>query len=49
MIMIILLILDFGGMFDILEQIFIWVSVALTIISLLTYIMQNKNVLSMQE
>ena len=49
MIMIILLILDLGGMFDILEQIFVWVSVALTIISLLTYIMQNKNVLSMQE
>ena len=46
---IILLILDLGGMFDILEQIFVWVSVALTIISLLTYIMQNKNVLSMQE
>lgn len=49
MIMIILLILDFGGVFNILEQIFIWVSVALTIISLMTYIMQNKSVLSMQE
>ena len=49
MIMIILLIVDFGGVFDILEVIFIWVSVALTIISLMTYILQNKSVLSMQE
>lgn len=49
MIMIILLIVDFGGFFDILEMVFIWVSVALTIISLMTYILQNKNVLSMQE
>lgn len=49
MIMIILLIIDFGGFFNILEQIFIWVSVALTVISLMTYVLQNKNVLSMQE
>ena len=49
MIMIILLILDFGGIFTVLTQIFIWLSVALTIISLLTYIMQNRKVLSMQE
>ena len=49
MIMIILLLIDLGGAFDILEQIFIWLSVALTIISLITYIWQNKNVLSMQD
>ena len=49
MIMIILLILDFGGIFTVLTQIFIWLSGALTIISLLTYIMQNRKVLSMQE
>ena len=50
MIMIILLILDFGGsVFGILEQIFIWLSLALTVISLMTYIWQNKSVLSMQE
>ncbi|MDD7218980.1 MAG: CDP-diacylglycerol--glycerol-3-phosphate 3-phosphatidyltransferase [Clostridia bacterium] len=48
MIMIILLIIDLGGFFDIIEQIFIWLSVALTVISLITYIWQNKNVLSMQ-
>ena len=49
MIMIILLMLDFGGIFTVLTQIFIWLSVALTIISLLTYIMQNRKGLSMQE
>ena len=41
MIMIILLILHFDGIFVILEQIFIWLSLALTIISLITYIWQN--------
>ena len=49
MIMIILLILHFDGIFVVLEQIFIWLSLALTIISLITYIWQNKSVLSMQE
>ena len=49
MIMIILLILNFGGFFEILTQIFVWVSLALTVISLITYIVQNKNVISMQE
>lgn len=49
MIMIILLILDFGGVFAILETVFIWLSLALTIISLMTYIVQNRKVLSMQE
>ena len=49
MIMIILLIVDFGGAFAILTEVFIWLSVALTVISLLTYIMQNRKVLSMQE
>ena len=49
MIMIILLILHFDGIFVTLEQIFIWLSLALTVISLITYIWQNKSVLSMQE
>lgn len=49
MIMIILLMLDLGGVFAVLTEIFIWLSVALTVISLLTYVVQNKNVLSMQE
>ena len=51
MVMIILLILHFDdiGAFVILEQIFIWLSLALTVISLITYIWQNRSVLSMQE
>lgn len=49
MIMIILLLLHFGGIFAVLEQIFIWLSLALTVISLMTYIWQNRSVLSMQE
>ena len=49
MIMIILLILDFGGIFKTFETIFIWLSLALTVISLITYIVQNKKVISMQE
>ena len=49
MIMIILLLLHFGGIFAVLEQIFIWLSLALTVISLMTYIWQNRSILSMQE
>ena len=50
MIMIILLILHFDlSVFVILEQIFIWLSLALTVISLMPYIWQNRSVLSMQE
>ena len=49
MVMIILLILDFDGIFRTLSSVFVWLSLALTVISLLTYIVQNKNVISMQE
>lgn len=49
MIMTILLILNFGGVWHILTRIFVWLSLVLTVISLLTYILQNKKVLSMQE
>ncbi|MDC7287159.1 CDP-diacylglycerol--glycerol-3-phosphate 3-phosphatidyltransferase [Blautia schinkii] len=49
MIMIILLILDYKGFFAILAEIFVWLSLALTVISLATYIWQNRKVLSMQE
>ncbi len=48
MIMIILLIADLGGVFAVLEQIFIWLALALTIVSLIDYIWKNKQVLSMQ-
>lgn len=49
MIMIILLLADFGGIFDILEQAFIWIALALTVISLVDYIWKNRQVLNMQE
>ncbi len=48
MIMIILLIADLGGVFDLLAQAFIWIALVLTIISLADYIWKNKDVLRMQ-
>lgn len=48
MIMIILLIADLGGGFAVLEQIFIWLALALTVVSLVDYIWKNRQVLSMQ-
>ncbi|MEY8426760.1 CDP-diacylglycerol--glycerol-3-phosphate 3-phosphatidyltransferase [Lachnospiraceae bacterium 46-15] len=49
MIMIILLIGDFGEMFTVLEQVFIYIALALTVISLIDYIAKNKQVLKMQD
>ena len=50
MFMIIFLILDSHiPALQVITQILVWVSLALTIISLVTYIVQNKKVLSMQE
>lgn len=46
MAMVILLIADFGGVFDLIGEILIWVSLALTIISLIDYVMKNKQVLT---
>lgn len=48
MIMIILLIADLGGIFAVLEQIFIWAALILTVISMVDYIWKNRQVLSMQ-
>ena len=48
MIMIILLIADFGGFFDVLEQAFIWIALVLTVVSLIDYIRKNSQVLKMQ-
>ncbi|MDO4344135.1 MAG: CDP-diacylglycerol--glycerol-3-phosphate 3-phosphatidyltransferase [Eubacteriales bacterium] len=48
MVMIIVLIANLGGTFAVIEQILIWLSLALTVISLIDYIVKNKNVLSMQ-
>ena len=50
MIMIILMIMDIQNQaFQILIQIFVVIAVALTLISLVDYIMKNKSVLSMQD
>jgi len=48
MFMIMFLIADFGGVFRTVEQILIWAALALTIISLVDYILKNKQVLNMQ-
>ncbi len=49
MIMIIILIADLGGFFDTVGTVFIVIATALTIISLIDYIWQNREVLSMQD
>ena len=46
MAMIIVLIADFGGVFDLIDQILIWIALALTIISLIDYIVKNRQVLT---
>ncbi|MDD7739156.1 MAG: CDP-diacylglycerol--glycerol-3-phosphate 3-phosphatidyltransferase [Fusicatenibacter sp.] len=48
MVMIVLVIADLGGFFAVLEQIFIWLALVLTVVSLIDYLLKNKNVLSMQ-
>lgn len=45
MAMIIVLIFDLGGYFTILENILIWVSLILTVVSLIDYVAKNINVL----
>ena len=49
MVMIIVLIADLGSGFVILEQILIYASLLLTVISLVTYLWQNRSVLSFQD
>ena len=46
MFMIILLIADFGGIFVMIENVLIWVSLILTVVSLIDYIAKNKQVLT---
>lgn len=46
MLMIVVLIMDLGGIFDTIGTVLIWVSLALTIISLVDYIAKNKEVLT---
>ena len=49
MFMVILLIFHFGGFFLTLEQILIWISLILTVVSLIVYIWQNRSVLEEEE
>lgn len=49
MMMIVVVIADLGGVFAVAEQILIYLSLALTVISLATYLWDNRNVLSMQD
>ena len=46
MAMIIVLIADFGGVFDMIAQVLVWIALALTIISLVDYVVKNKQVLT---
>ena len=48
MFMLILLIADLGGAFNMIAQVLIWVSLVLTIVSLIDYIVKNKDVLKEQ-
>lgn len=45
MLMIILLILDLGGVFTLIETAVIWIALALTVISLIDYLIKNKGIL----
>ena len=49
MIMIIVVIANIGGVFDVVEQVLIYLSLILTVISLATYLWDNRKVLSMQD
>ena len=44
--MIIVLIMDLGGVFDLIGNVLIWIALALTIISLMDYVLKNKQVLT---
>ena len=46
MAMIIMLIADFGGIFNVIETGLIWISLILTIVSLVDYVAKNKQVLT---
>ena len=46
MVMIILMIMNLGGVFGMLEILFMWVSLALTVISLVDYVWTNRQVLT---
>ena len=46
MAMIFVLIMDLGGIFELIGNVLIWIALALTIISLMDYVLKNKQVLT---
>lgn len=46
MLMVILLILDLGGVWNLIAEVLIWVSVILTVVSLVDYLVKNRGVLA---
>lgn len=46
MIMVIVLVFDFGGYFDMIGSVLIWASMVLTVVSLVDYLYKNRGVLS---
>ena len=49
MVMTIVLIADLGGVFDMIGQVLIWLSLALTVISLVDYLVRNWRVIYMPD
>lgn len=45
MLMIIVLLLDLGGVFDLIGQILVWIALILTVVSLVDYLVKNKHVI----
>lgn len=46
MLMVILLILDLGGIFNTIAQVLVWVALVLTVVSLVDYMVKNRGVLA---
>mgnify|MGYP003308245125 CR=1 FL=1 len=46
MVMIVVLLLDLGGIFDPIGQVLVWASLILTVVSLLDYLVKNKHVMT---
>ena len=46
MLMVILLILDLGGVFHTIAQVLMWIALVLTVVSLVDYMVKNRSVLS---
>ena len=45
MLMIIVLLLDLGGVFDVIGQVLTWIALILTVVSLVDYLIKNRHVI----